>query len=121
MNVKNIIDFYQSPDRKGLCAPLDFALYNRWKHYFDHMCIFNMYDDHTSFDENKSDHQLFIRFICQAIPEAKHTCRALKNGTLTFPSSRMNAAENKVSGEALLLTLHLKKINILHFDENDKK
>lgn len=129
LNISTFNDYYDSSifhHKNLMYAPLDMTLYDRWKSYYNNVYVFNMYSDNTNNSNTNNDDDddpIYTRFICQSIPEAQHTCDALKNGSLIIPSKtkQANTATSKISATALLITIILNGQGDIDFDNKNYK
>jgi len=126
-NIRTLSNFSKTLQKNKLHAPLDATLVQSIKKHFEDFYIFSLYgyEDQnnniisTSASTNDTKDHVMTRFICEAIPEAKHTCAKLKFGNFSFPTSNTRSTHEGTM-EALVITVTLRKKKLLQFKENDK-
>ena len=111
---RNLLRYYETTKINTIFSPLDLSFINRWRRHFKKFHIFNMHDSQNS----NATNEIYERFVCEVIPEAKHTCQAIKNGQLP-PQRKHNIHYAKASTSAKLVTQALHKKNLLHFNKTE--
>ena len=128
--ITTLSTFSKTLQKNKLHAPLDATLVQSIKKHFEDFYVFSLYDyedqnnniTSTSASTNGTKDHVMTRFICEAIPEAKHTCAKLKFGNFSFPTYNTRSMHmHNGTMEALVITVTLREKKLLQFEENDKE